>query len=700
MNLSAAKALPFVCLGALFLGEPSAFAKPAVPKEGPPVLAPMELKVEGRLPVRIVLKAAGLQRSPVTFLLRGKPEFGQVRLLKQLAGDSVEVEYEPPADRLILADSFLFAGYNAQGFSSDCRARIQIVDIGPRLGVPLALDFAATRVGQSVRLPLEVRNSGDQPGEGRITVSAPWELEEGADRYALAPGERKTFGVWFKPLKSGWSQGDVRFSGGASASVQLRAEALDWVEVARDPLAFEWTNAKEQGAELMLSNSGGELLELTLQASPPLVHDSNVRVEAGKSLSIPLRWQGNAVPGGWGTLLLSSQTGMRRVLVWSLDAVLSGLGPAFVLADESGAVGARRTLTNVGGKSGTWRFRCAPPFYLGDAEQLSKEPPMPAPGSFPATPALTAKNTGERAAPPGFVWDHNLNRFIPAAGTVKAVPTPAPQAKEQPPAVPKPPTVTRAPKPTDLTRSLQPGESFVLFVGLSGKPAGPGGTLSVEGPGQSTVEPLVVVEVQIPPVPPPPAVAPVAGAALPVPSLPPPSPSAVAPVPAALPSLFTKKAKSAKAPPPPPPAILQQAFLPGLVLPGFRVQDVTSHSATIVFPAGPGVTPEHLVVRYREIYPVEEGDPRVEWVPFNAAHRPGRRVGPNIEIQLRGLLPGWVNCIDLLGPASVNGSRDRLFQVDITTPPADGVLSEKSPWRSLVLVTVLGGVVFLWRRSR
>ncbi len=159
---------------------------------------------------------------------------------------------------------------------------------------------------------------------------------------------------------------------------------------------------------------------------------------------------------------------------------------------------------------------------------------MPAPGSSPAAPALAAKNTGERAAPPGFVWDHNLNRFIPAAGTVKAVPTPAPQAKEQPPAVPKPPSVTRAPKPTDLTRSLQPGESFVLFVGLSGKPAGPGGTLSVEGPGQSTVEPLIVVEAGLharvaakppaSPLPaavqtPPPAAAPVAGAALPVPSL-------------------------------------------------------------------------------------------------------------------------------------------------------------------------------------
>ena len=710
MNPIAAMALPLVCFCAFFLGATVAGAKPVLPKEGPPVLAPVDLKVDGRLPVRIVLKAPGLQRSPVKFVIRGEPEFGRVRLLKQLAGDSVEVEYVPPADRSILADSFLFAGSNAQGFSSDAKARIQIVDIGPRLSVPLALDFAATRVGQSARLPLEVRNSGDQPAEGHLTVSAPWELEEGADRYSLAPGERKTLWVLFKPSKAGWSQGDVRLSGAAFATVQMRAEALDWVEVAKDPFGFVWADANKQSAELALSNVGGDALELMLQASPPLDHVAKVWIEPGKSLSVPLRWRGDVVPGGWGTLLLYSTTGMRRVVVWSLDAILSGLGPEFVLAGESGSLSARRTFTNTGGKTGSWTFKCTPPFYLSDAEPVPKAAAAPPTGSLHSLPA-PAKVLEAPATIPGFTWDHNLNRFIPSGGGAKAAAVSAAPAaaKEESPAAPK------AARATELTRSLQPGESFVLFVGLGGKSAGLEGTLSITGPGQRHQEPLLVKgqvstargkaksALGVPLAAKAPSAMPLDSAVAAAP-LPPPAafslPQAAAALGlTALPSLFSKKAAAPKQAPPPPPEDLQEAFLPGLFLPGFRIKDVTSNAATIIFPAGPGVTPEHLVVRYREMHPVEGGDPRSEWLPFQPADRPGKRVGQNIEIRLRGLPPGWVNCIDLLGPPFADGKRDRLYQTEIITLPVPGVLSPKSPWPWLVLLALLGVAYVRRRRS-
>ncbi len=704
-------ALPLVCFCA-FLGQVTvASAKPVIPKEGPPVLAPVDLKVEGRLPVRILLKAPGLQRSPVKFVIRQDPEFGRVRLLKQLTGDSVEVEYVPPADRSILADTFLFAGSNAQGFSSDAKARIQIVDIGPRLSVPLALDFAATRVGRSTRLPLEVRNSGDQPAEGQITVAAPWELEEAADRYLLAPGERKTVGVVFKPSKAGWAQGEVRLSGAASATVQMRAEALDWVEVANDPFGFVWADAGKQTAELALSNLGAESLELMLQSSPPLDHVAKVWIEPGKSISVPLSWRGDGVPGGWGTLLLHSPTGMRRVVVWSLDAILSGLGPALVLAGDEGSAGARRTFTNTGGRSGSWTFSCTPPFYLSDAEPVPKAVAAPAPAAGAAPPPLTqAKVLEAPAAIPGFVWDHNQNRYVPSASVAKAVPTAVAEPKEVSSAVPK------AARATELTRRLQPGESFVLFVGLSGKPLGLAGTLFVKGPGQSHEEPLFlqgedlsarVKKIAVASVPAPsktPQALPLemsgAGAALPPPSalaIPQPTASVGG---GALPSLFVKKAAPAKMQTPDAPVIIQDAFLPGLFLRGFRVKDVTSDSATIVFPAGLGVTPEHLVVRYREMHLLEGGDPIVKWVPFRDADRKGKRVGENIEIRLRGLPAGWCNVIDLVGPPFSDGSRERLFQSEIITLPSAGALSPKSPWLWTVLLALLAGAYVLRRGSK
>jgi hypothetical protein len=712
MNPTAVMALLLFCFCAFTGGLTVANAKPVIPRDGPPAMAPIDVKVEGRLPVRIVLRTLSLQRSPVKFVFRGEPEFGRVRLLKQLTADSVEVEYVPPADRTIVADSFGFAGANSQGFSSDCRARIQIIDLGPRLAVPLALDFAATQVGQSARLPLEVRNSGDQPAEGEISVSVPWEIEEGNDRYSLAPGEKKTVVVLFKPSRAGWAQGSVRFSGGASATVQVRAEAMDWVDVAKDPMDFLWGDTMQQTAELVLSNPGIKPLELTLETSPPLEHAASIRIEAGTSRLVPVRWRGDRVSGGWGTLLLSSPNGMRRVVVWSLDAILSGLGPSLILNGEPGSASARRTFTNTGGRSGSWTFRCTPPFYLSDAEHVPKEVPEPLAGAA-ASSRSPAKLVEAHATIPGFVWDHNQSRYIPSAGAPKAISSPIEAPKESAPTVP------HAARATMLTRKLQPGESFVLFVGVTGNSLGSGGTFSVHGPGQRHDEPLLVsregvqerartkgnagvpAAVKAAPTTPPaiPGGEAVSGASMPPPSASPLHQAAAALGVTALPSLFSKKTAAPSQPQAPPPAILQAAFLPGLILPGFRVKDVTSDSATIVFPAEPGVTPEHLVVRYREIHPVEGGEPRVEWLPFQPADRKGRRVGQNIEIRLRGLPPNWSSFVDLLGPPSAQGIRDRLYQTEIITLPADGVLSTKRPWLWLVLLGALGGAYFLRRRS-
>ena len=144
----------------------------------------------------------------------------------------------------------------------------------------------------------------------------------------------------------------------------------------------------------------------------------------------------------------------------------------------------------------------------------------------------------------------------------------------------------------------------------------------------------------------------------------------------------------------------QDLILPGVFLKGFRVREVTSDSATISFPAEQGVTPDHLVVRYREIHPVEDGEPVVEWIPFAAANRRGKREGPNIEIRLRGLLPGWDNHIDLIGPPSPSGKRDKLYQTEISTPPAVSVFSPGRPWLWMVFAMVSGGAYFLRRRYR
>jgi hypothetical protein len=721
MNPRIVMALPLVCLCALFNGVAPAHAKPVDPKEGPPVLQPVELKVEGRLPVRIVLKASGIRLSPVKFVIRKAPEFGSVRLLKQTAGDSVEVEYVPPVDISIREDFFWFACSNAKGFSSDTRAHIQIRDIGPRLKVTLSLDFPSTRVGQTASLPLELSNSGDQPAAGKLSVAPPWELEQGGDSYALAPGERKVIGVVFKPSKAGWSQTEIQISGDAPATVQVRGEALDWVEVAKDPVSLVWSGEGEQRAELLLSHSGGKPLELTIQASPPLAHESRIRIEAGTVRAVPIRWAGGLVPGGWGTLLVSSEGGMRRVVVWNLDAVLSGLGPSFLLEGEGTASHARRTFTNIGGRSGTWTFRCTPPFHLSDAEAPAKWEPASSPEPVaPPAPVVPQKKTGDRAAIPGFVWDPEQNRYVPMRGAPAPTAEQPVQPRKTTPVTPQPSEPKQAPQPqypVELTRRLQPGESFVLQVGLSGRPPALGGTLFVSGPGLRHEEALYARDVtprergrltnlanlpNLPVAEKKPAAMPSdfgqGLATLPPPSLPPTARPAGPPGSAALPNLTPPNPATPKHAAFPPLGNLVNAFFPIVVFPGFRLKDVSSDAATIVFPAPPEVTPEHLVVRYGNLSFGSEGDPVVEWIPFENANRRGKRVGGNIEIRLRGLTAGCANHIDLLTPIGADGKRDRFCAVEIVTPAASSLYSALRIWVWVAAATSLG-MIYVLRRG-
>jgi hypothetical protein len=704
---SALTVWPFVFLCLLFTVVAEVGAKSVPEKGGPPILAPVDLRVEGRKPVRFFLKAHGLQRSPVKFVIRREPAFGRLRLVKEISGDSVEVEYVPPGDSTIKEDSFWFAGSNAQGFSSDVRARIQISDLGPQLKVAALLDFETVRVGQSKQLTLELSNVGDQLFEGPLTVSAPWEIEGAVTSLALAPGENRFLRVVFKPLKVGTARGIVQLGGGNQVTVQLRGEASEWVVLDRDPVSLLWDDSKRQAISLTLSNPGEEALEVQVEASPALEHESRITLVAGAECSLPLRWSGNSVPGGWGTLLLLSQTGMRRVVVWTLDAVLSGLGPSLVLKGEGGFQSVRRTFTNTGGRAGTWRFRCTEPFFLGNAAVLSREIQPPPEDLSPRIAAREKKVEGHSDIT-GFVWDQNQSRYVPSRGSAK--PPDSARSMARPSAVAGGPKI----RASELVCTLQPDESFELLIAVEGRSADSAGSFFVDGPGQRHEEPIQVEKgdarvpskgvgaAQVP-------LAELKPAALPavapqrMPALPPPvgavlPPASAPPGYTPLPRLIPQMAGAPVGASDPTSDILTNALLPGLFLDGFRISDITSDSAIIRFPVPPGVKPEHIVVRYGELVDGAVGG-AMDWVPFPDSQRRGRLADGQVEIRLRGLRAGMNNFIDLLGPPSGNGWRDRLLVTQIDTAPTPSLLSPRRPFSWLVLSTAVAGGYFLRRRS-
>ena len=194
-----------------------------------PIPVPLVYTVIGREPVRIPLKVVGTQLGLVTFLLRASPKYGSVRLLSA-QGDGAQVEYTPPLNLALSADSFSFVAANSKGVSAEAVVQIKIVDRGPKLEVAAQLDFGTVRVGDRKTLTLEVHNAGDLPAVGSVTVTPPWTLTHPESSEQLAPGQKRTLSVQLTAILAGKAVGELRFEGDPSKTVTLTAEVRDWIQ--------------------------------------------------------------------------------------------------------------------------------------------------------------------------------------------------------------------------------------------------------------------------------------------------------------------------------------------------------------------------------------------------------------------------------------------------------------------------------------
>jgi hypothetical protein len=131
-----------------------------------------------------------------------------------------------------------------------------------------------------------------------------------------------------------------------------------------------------------------------------------------------------------------------------------------------------------------------------------------------------------------------------------------------------------------------------------------------------------------------------------------------------------------------------------MILDGFTVRDITSHSAILEFPAGDGVLPADLMVVYRRDTASDDGTPKTEWVVMKNVS--GKRVGRIIQLKLKNLPAQTLLSIRLLGPPEAGNRRMALIQRDILTLP-DGDFH----WlRAGGVLMCLGVLFWLIRRQR
>ncbi len=595
-------------------------------ESAPPIPAAVRQLLTSREPVRIFLRVSGFQTEPATFVLRDEPEHGSVRLLPQLSHEWAEVEYTPPKDRSVTSDSFKFAASNSKGTSSEATVQIQIKDIGPRLEVPQILDFGRLRVGQSSQAALALRNTGDEVAIGTLSVSGAWTLEESSPNYQLVPGQSQTFHLRLTPLSAGNLEGQVKFGSTPSRTTYLLAKVEEWIGAGPDPLELRLREDRSRATELILCNESGVTETVFLQSEPPLEHPFMVRIPPAQSFAIPINYRTQVPNEQVGKLILSSGDNRRRVLLWRvppLGPVLGGLDSVNSIVVSSG--GKRLPLWNEGGRTGKWVLQTSGPFKISAPTKTATNhlEITLAPGER-LQPVLTFPGKMQAIAP-GTLSVHQARHPLLAPGTLKSI-------------------VLTARRPQDI---------------VSAEPRVPSPIPAPEGlPTQVPVRPRMptVVPSQTP--------------------IPPPEP--VAFVPSAILPANNRSKSATESPSAGTIQSIKNAFLPGVLLNGLTITDVTHHSAKLTFPAPKGIRPEQINAQLRDTEAASDGQLQSLWRDLpHTSHSTG--ADGKIVLLLEGLPPESTVAIRLLGPPLGSG-RIALHQSDITTHSAPAWFSPKRPW--------------------
>lgn len=343
--------------------------------DAPPLPADATVSIDRKQGGVITLRVLGPQQGPVRFIIRSLPTAGSAKLLPQASSEEAYVEYRPPSDRGVTRDSFTFAAANSKGFSSEATVSIRITDRPGKIELPQNLEFPDARVGIESRQTLRLKNSGDSPLKGTVSIPHPW--TGGPSHYELEPGEEFTLELALKPTVPGVVKGDLVFSTQPKPPISLYARVEDWIHAGPDPLPLSSIpGSRDRQGKLLLRNAGTENESVLVQTEPPLAHPQRVTVPAGGSAEVTLLSNSIRVEPFSGTLRLTRICDLspppQKLLLW----IAQTAGPLLRIADTS-----RQPLSiplgqplglafsNEGGSEGSWTLSVEPPFLV-DTQNL------------------------------------------------------------------------------------------------------------------------------------------------------------------------------------------------------------------------------------------------------------------------------------------------------------------------------------------
>ena len=360
--------LPGAVLGKTERGD----GKPLNLPPAPPIPVPQVVKVGRGEKVEVPLRIYGSQKDELRFLIRASPEHGKLSAPVPAGREAATVVYEAPADLGVTHERFTYAARSSLGVSAPADVQIMIIDKPPSLRVSGAADFPAILTGTTATQTIELANEGGGMAEGDLEVDPPWRVE-GAAKYHLAAGAKRTFLLRFAPERAGNFQSEVRYtsqrdrftllSGKAAAPLAVEPSSLDLHNAPGDPVreaAFEVLNNTDQ--EIVVALEGVERLEFP----------KSVPVPAKARLAVTVRTAKGDVDDLRDDLQLSGAGTVLHVPVRGPAAgpVLRSLQESLRFAPGPMGAGGAATaaVENVGGSMGSWKCEIASPFKMADSK--------------------------------------------------------------------------------------------------------------------------------------------------------------------------------------------------------------------------------------------------------------------------------------------------------------------------------------------
>ncbi|MDQ3199263.1 MAG: hypothetical protein M3Q46_08790 [Verrucomicrobiota bacterium] len=227
----------------------------------------------------------------VTFWIMERPGHGTLSELRLLGDNRANIVYQHDGTESSATDGFRYAVKSSSGLvSTPAAVRISVEEPPARLHVPERIVYDHLVAGTSQTRRVTIENEGGGILEGRLTVSAPWKLDQ-VD-YRVPAGGSEKIAIIFQPDEGKDYVGQLTLSGedGSQSAIELEGSAslpitLEPERLRIDPPDDERT---PRAGSFALTNQTDEKMELTFESGREFAPIAAVSVDPRATRRIPI----------------------------------------------------------------------------------------------------------------------------------------------------------------------------------------------------------------------------------------------------------------------------------------------------------------------------------------------------------------------------------------------------------------------------